>query len=280
MIHEEAQLLLSAGAALDDLGPDERASYQTHRDACPTCRRLEEELDHVLADLALVVPERLPPPDLLGGFRRALAAEDAARPGPLRLPASGTGERTHPGPTASQPAAARVVPFRRASRTPVVASLAVAAALAVVAVGLGARATTLQHDLDAATMRVASLEAVLSRQGDAVTVAMHPSHVTATLHGDALAPAAEAAVVYVPGEPAAYLVARNLPATPPGHGYQLWYADDAGVHPLQTVSFDGIGPFVAPIGVDLRDSAAVMITLEASGGAAGEPGPQVVFGEL
>jgi hypothetical protein len=75
-------------------------------------------------------------------------------------------------------------------------------------------------------------------------------------------------------------MARNLPATPSGHGYQLWYADAAGVHPLQTVSFDGSGTFVAPIGVDLADSTAVMITLEESGGALGAPGPQVVFGEL
>ena len=52
------------------------------------------------------------------------------------------------------------------------------------------------------------------------------------------------------------------------------------MHPLQTVSFDGSGTFVAPIGVDLADSTAVMLTLEESGGATDEPGPQVIFGEL
>ena len=106
------------------------------------------------------------------------------------------------------------------------------------------------------------------------------AHVTVALHGDAIAPDAEAAVVFVPGDDASYVVARNLPATPAGHGYQLWYADEAGVHPLQTVAYDGSGTFLAPIGVDLADSSAVMITLEAEGGAQGEPGPQVVFGEL
>ena len=113
-----------------------------------------------------------------------------------------------------------------------------------------------------------------------MTVAMNPTHVTVALHGEAIAPAAEAAVMFVPGNDTSYVVARNLPATPSGHGYQLWYADAAGVHPLQTVSFDGNGTFVAPVGVDLADSSAVMITLEESGGAQGEPGPQVVFGEL
>jgi hypothetical protein len=150
----------------------------------------------------------------------------------------------------------------------------------VVALGLGARGLALQQDLDVANAQVAALESTLAREGDAMTVAMNPAHVTVALHGDALAPAAEAAVVFVPGEDAAWIVARNLPATPDGHGYQLWYADEAGVHPLQTVAYDGSGTFVAPIGVDLADSSAVMITLETEGGAQGEPGPQVVFGEL
>ncbi len=113
-----------------------------------------------------------------------------------------------------------------------------------------------------------------------MTAALNQRHVTVALHAEPLAPSAEAAVVYVPGAGSSWIVARNLPATPAGHGYQLWYADDSGVHPLQTVSFDGTLTFVAPLGVDLADSSAVMITLEDAGGAQGEPGPQVVFGEL
>jgi hypothetical protein len=37
---------------------------------------------------------------------------------------------------------------------------------------------------------------------------------------------------------------------------------------------------VVPVGVDLAGSSAAMVTLEPTGGAVGEPGPQVVFGEL
>jgi len=163
---------------------------------------------------------------------------------------------------------------------PLIASLALAAGLGAVALGLGARTLTLQQDLDASGAQVAALESTLAGQGDAMTVALDPSHVTVPLHGDALAPDAEAAVVFVPGKDASWIVARNLPATPSGHGYQLWYADASGVHPLQTVSYDGSGAFVAPIGVDLSGSSAVMLTLEPDGGALAEPGPQVVFGEL
>ena len=56
MIHSDAERLLPAGAVLDDLAPDERAAYEAHRGTCADCRRLELELDHVLADLAIVVP--------------------------------------------------------------------------------------------------------------------------------------------------------------------------------------------------------------------------------
>jgi hypothetical protein len=285
MIHDQAERLLAAGAVLDDLAPDERSSYEAHRGACAECRRLELELDHVLADLALVVPERMPPPDLLAEIRRALAVEasstavPALRPTPIAFPVA------DPIPAAAADAvpaaqAVNVVPLRRPSRGPVIASLALAAGLGVVALGLGARTVSLQRDLDSASARVATLESTLARQGDAMTVALNPKHVTVALHAEPLAPAAEAVVVFVPGDTASWIVATNLPATPAGHGYQLWYADGAGVHPLQTVSFDGNGAFVARIGVDLAGSSAVMITLESDGGAKGEPGQQVVFGEL
>ena len=113
-----------------------------------------------------------------------------------------------------------------------------------------------------------------------MAAAMNPEHVTVALESEPLAAGASAVVVFVPGTDSSYVVAQNLPATPSGHGYQLWYADEAGVHPLQTVPYDGNGAFVAPLDVDLASSTAVMITLEESGGAQGEPGEQVVFGEL
>lgn len=266
MIHEEQ--LLAAGAVLDDLDPDERASYEGHRASCTDCRDAELELDHVMADLSLVAPDRMPPPDLLAGIRRAIAAEDVAP----RIAVAPSDVHREP--------RSNVVPLRRPSRGPVFASLALAAGLGVVALGLGARSVTLQQDLDSTSAQVAALETNLAGQGSAMTVALNPAHVTVALHGDAIAPTAEAAVIFVPGDAASYVVARNLPATPSGHGYQLWYADATGVHPLQTVSFDGNGTFVVPVGVDLADSSAVMLTLEEGGGSQGEPGPQVVFGEL
>ncbi|MEO5965905.1 MAG: anti-sigma factor [Candidatus Limnocylindrales bacterium] len=246
MIHAAADLLV-AGAMLDDLSPDERAAYDEHRPACRGCAVLEDELGVLLTDLALVVPERVPPPDLLAGIHLAIAAESA----PVRL-----------------------------STRPRYAVLALAAVVALVAVGIGARTIGLQDRLDQSTALVASLRAEMATQGGAIAAAMDPGHVTVALHAEPLAPDATAMVVFIPGTTSAYLVAQHLPATPSGHAYQLWYADAAGVHPLQTVRLDADGAFVAPLGVALTSGAAVMVTLEPTGGSTGDPGPQVVFGDL
>ena len=304
MIHPDAERLLAAGAALDDLAPDERAAYERHAAGCTACRGLEGELAAVLADLALVVEERQPPADLLTGIRHAIAAEDermgadayaapriTAPDGsrPRRIPLAAVPESPSMAASAldgnALPPSPQPIPLptgrdARGARRVATAAIGIAAALAIVAVGLGVRTAGLQDELDRAAVQVTTLRAQVSDQGGVVAAGMNPQHVTVALHAEPLAPRATATVVFVPGTTSAYLVAQDLPATPSGHGYQLWYADDAGVHPLQTVSYDGQGPFVAPLDVDLGSSVAVMITLEESGGSTGEPGPQVVFGEI
>ena len=277
MIDRQPEHLLAAGAALDDLEPDEAAAWFTHREGCTECRDLENELTLVLEDLALAVPERIPPPYLLEAVRRSIGAADA-------VPAAQAGiDSAHVAPVTA-PASLDEARHRRVSgpgfRRPTLALVGLAAAFAIAAAGFGARSIALQGDLDRAGTEVAALEARLAGSGAVMAVAMDPRHVTVALHAEPMAPAAAAMVTYVPGTSRAYLVADQLPATPAGHGYQLWYADAAGVHPLQTVPFDGDGAFVAPLGVDLSGAAAVMITLEDEGGATGEPGPQVIVGEI
>ena len=110
-----------------------------------------------------------------------------------------------------------------------------------------------------------------------LAVAADPSHRTAGLHAPT---GPSATVVWVPGTEDAFLVSHNLPATPSGRVYQLWHADESGVHPLATFTHDGEGPLIAPFGVDLATSSAAMVTLEPVGGAQAEPGAEVVFGEL
>ena len=160
------------------------------------------------------------------------------------------------------------------------ASLAAAAVLAIAAVGLAVRTTDLSSELTASQQAASAAGERLEFQSAAMAVAVDPAHETCTLHSEAIAAGASAVCVYRPGSTESYLMASALPPTPDGMVYQLWYADEGGVHALGTYAFDGHGAFVAPFTVDLADAAAVMVTLEPAGGAAGEPGPEVVFGEL
>lgn len=247
---------LAAGAALDDLDPAEQRELDAHLRWCSACAGLTRDLDDVLGELALATPEMAPPPALRRSILRALPGAASASPtGP-------TDDRT-------------VVPLRtRGSGTwRTWAPLGLAAVVAVAVIGLGAR--TMQ--LDGA---VALARTQVAEQAAAMAVVIDPAHRTASLTAEPAAPDATAVVVYRPGTHDAFIMADHLPATPDGMVYQLWSADSGGVHPLGTFDYDGEGTFLASFGVDLGASAAAMVTLEPIGGATGEPGPQVVFGEL
>lgn len=241
---------LAAGAAIDDLDPAERRAFDGHVRACGECATLARELDDVVGELALATPLLAPPFEL----RRAVmgAVSD-------RLPRHAP-PRPHDG---------RV----RRWQLGTFAGFGAAAVLAVLVVALGGRVTGLDAE-------VATARAGLAERSAAMAVMADPSHRTASLTADAVAPVATAVVIYRPGSTDAFVLADHLPATPDGMVYQLWFADAAGVHPLGTFQHDGAGPLLAGFGVDLAAGAAVMITLEPEGGAVGEPGPQVVFGEL
>lgn len=285
MIRHDADLdLLVAGALLDDLDPSELARYEDHQPGCERCAVVVADLGRTLGDLALIARARRPPAALGASISAAIAAdrpsEDA---GPGAIGASGPATIGDPLPAAaaSRPdrswwprwSPPRLTPGRRLGP-------ALAAGLVVIIVAVGAWGLAIRADLDRATVEATQARDALARQSRAMAVALAPDHRTARLDPEALAPGADAVVVYRPGRNDAYLVARDLPATPAGSVYQLWTADASGVHGLGTFAFDGSGLFVADFGRDLAGASAVMVTLERAGGASGGPGPQVVFGEL
>ena len=281
MTHDVSRLL-TAGAALGDLDADEVRLETAHAGACPDCRALKVELLDVMADLALLAPARVPPAALLDRIRGAIREADAvdAAPGAVPEAAAPAGPPAVP-PSAPDPAGIISLDAARARRRgPFAAALAIAAGFALVAVGLGATTVQLRSDLDQTRSDVTALRAEAAGQTELMAALADPAHRTAPLTGKSAAPGATAVVVYVPGTKEAWIVADNLPATPAGSTYQLWYADASGAHPLETATWDGKGVMVAPVGVDLATSAAVMVTLEPTGGSTGTPGPEVVFGQL
>ena len=271
---------LAAGSALEDLDADERRAFSAHVATCAACRDLSIDLVDVLGDLALLAPTIHPPAEMRASVLAAIRASDTG-------PSTSIGTRSEDErPTARTSEGDEVTAiddFRRETRRlrrMTFGAVALAAALGVVAFGIGVRTMELTDAVAANAAALAQAEARLAQQTSAVALVADPGHVTASLHAEPVAPAAVAVVVYRPGSSDAYLMAHGLPATPPGMVYQLWYADAAGVHPLGTFQHDGQGPLVAPFGVDLGSSAAAMVTLEPEGGAQGEPGPEVLFGEL
>lgn len=232
---------LAAGAALDDLDHDERTTFGRHLATCSECAALERDLEDVAADLALLAPDLRPPATLRDDVLRAVVT-----------------------PQRSLAPAPAVRPDQR----PLWGFVAVGLAAALGAVSIGA------------TWRANALEDELAYERAALAVAANPAHLQATLHAEPVVPEGDAIVIWLPGTDEAWLLADRLPATPADRVYQLWVADGAGVHGLGTFAHDGDGPFIAPFGVALDGAAAAMVTLEPIGGAVGEPGPEIVFGEL
>jgi len=266
---------LAAGAVLDDLDPIERDQLDDHLTGCPACRALGEQLDDVVWDLALLAPDMAPPRSLHGAVFDALLAADT----------TASSRHVEPAPaTASEPTfiktARSTSSGRPRSRWTTIMPLALAAGIGVIAIGLAGRVSQLTQENAASVAAAADAQTQIAAREGAMAVLVAPDHETAKLTSEALAPNAAALAVFEPGTTQSYVMVANLPATPAGHVYQLWFADAAGVHPLGTYHFDGLGAFVAPFGVDLTASDAAMITLEDDGGAVGEPGPQVVFGTL
>ncbi len=302
---------LAAGAALDDLDPTERAALDAHLGACLPCRQVARELVDSAGMLAYAAPRRTPPAALLGGILAAVAASAGQ---PVDLPAAGAASAPTlatrvrlplaPGASVAPAAAPTQIPVHGAATADLgdasgvvleldtlrrertryrrlsFAGLAAAAALAIAVGALGATASGLQGDLDAATLQRDAAVAQLATSDAAMTVALAPGHATATMKPEPMAGKATLYVVYMPGTSEAWMMAGNLPATPAGEVYQLWLADSSGVHPMTTFTCDGSSPCLAPYGADLASADATMITLEPVGGATGEPGPQVAFGTL
>jgi len=265
MIRHDADIdLLVAGALLDDLDPSELARFEAHQPGCPRCAELGADLSVTLGDLALIAPPRRPPAALGPSLVEAIRADRLLTPGR--------------DPSATPAWSGWIAALR--TRGPARLGWAAAVGLLVVAVGVGWWGVTTRQELDQTTAETDRLRTMLAGRDALLSVALASDRSTATLSPEPFAPAADAVVVYRPGRTDGFVVARAVPATPAGHVYQLWVADAAGVHPLETFSYDGQGPLVVPVGRDLAAASAVMITLEPAGGATGDPGAQVVFGRL
>ncbi|MFI0981679.1 anti-sigma factor domain-containing protein [Streptomyces sp. NPDC021093] len=186
---------LTGAYALHSLPDDERAAFERHLAACPSCTREVAELTSTAARLGRAMTET-PPGHLKDQVLRRIATE--RQEGPLTV------RQGHP----------RTRYGRTASRFALAACVAAAAAFGGIAVWQHQEAKDAQQQAQAAQGRAEALAAVLAAPDARATTGK-------------LADGASATVVVSRSRDRAAFVTSGLPRPPAGKVYQLWF-DDGG----------------------------------------------------
>jgi anti-sigma factor RsiW len=221
---------LTAGYALDALEPAEREAYEAHLGSCAQCQEELASFWEVTSALAVAADGPAPSPALRDRILEAVRAE----------------------PQNVVPLASR----RRVS--PVLATMTAIAA--VVAIGLGIYAISLDNQLD-------DTKAALTAQEGAAAVLADPSATTVAMQSGS-------GRLVVAGDGSAVLVLEQLGAIPSGKTYQAWIVE--GKTPVPAGTFEETnGRAVVPIPQSVPDGAVVAVTVEEAGGGGSPTFPLV-----
>lgn len=224
---------LTAAYALDALDAEERRAYEAHLPTCPSCQEELRAFSETSAALAVAASGPAPSPSLRD---RVLAAVRAEPPGD-------------------------VVPLdsRRRRAQPLLAGLAAAAA--VVALGIGLWAASLAGELD-------DTRAALERERDAAAIVADSSSRTVDL-------ATGNGRLVVAQDGRAALVLTDLGPAPEGRTYQAWIIEDDNPIAAGVFSIDE-GLDVVLVDGDVAEGEIVAVTIEEAGGATSPTLPPVV----
>jgi anti-sigma-K factor RskA len=225
---------LTGAYVCDALGRDERAAFEAHMDQCPECAAEVRELREVAAIMAAAVAQR-PPASLKTALDGRIAVTRQVPP--VTEEAVGDGrDRRQRGPA------------RR-----IRAGWAVAAALALVAAGLGWRTVDQQHQINALSTQTTQISRLLAAP-DA-----YAARVPVTGGGSALIVDSrsgnEAAVTFT-----------GLANAPEGKTYQLWLMAPDGS--ARSVGLMRAAPATPVFVAGLGGESQVGMTIEPAGGSA------------
>lgn len=244
----EAEVHTLTGAYVcDALGPAERAAFEAHMSECPECAGEVRELREVGAIMAAAVAKR-PPDSLKAALDARIAMTRQAPPvtGGTSGAASGAGSDAAPESASAASGASRRGPRTRAA-------WAIAAALALLAAGLGWRTIDQQHRIDAQNAQSAQISQLLAAP-DAATTRVPVSGGGSALILDSRV-RNEAAVTFT-----------GLPQVPAGKTYQLWLMAPDGK--ARSVGLMRTAPAEPVLVEGLTGEADVGMTIEPSGGSA------------
>ncbi len=273
--------------ALGALTERERATFEEHLEVCRACVDDVMSLLPLTHRLAAAAPLREPRADLRARVIQAVTGSPPqTNAGNIALPL------VAPAP-ASASAMDRAAPPRRTGGAARLLFRLAAAALLIVAVGLGwfaaqqfNLARALQDNLDGANRRatLAELEvttaqraAAESRQRAAILAA--PDALTIGLAGQPAAPDAVARVFWSATEGVVF-TAAGLPALPAGRVYQLWFVPNASPVSAGLLTVDDGGRVAASVARpdDVTAPVPMAVTLEPEGGVDSPTGEVYLLG--
>lgn len=270
MSHEEYKGMLEL-EALDALDGMEGRAMREHLEDCAECRAELSELRDTAAMLVHLVPAATPPAHLRARILEAVAAEDGQ----------------------SDARAGRVAQAERDAKTPIVASPGVKetgtlpfvnrrssygwATLLAASLLIGA----LLVSLFLVWQRKNQAEAELAREREVRELLAAPGASMVELSGTETAPQAQAKLAYDRQTGRAMLFAYNLPPTPAGKAYQLWFiTPDGRVLPGGVFATDpsGRAEMRDQIPAEGRNAQTFAVTLEPAGGVAVATGAKYLLG--
>ncbi len=256
---------LAGAFALDALPANESAALLDHLANCPDAHQLVGELSEVAGLLPYLVDEVEPPARLRGNLiAAALLSDGLLSPPSTANPMTQSDSRTLLRVLAREEEHTSPTPLRRQGRW-LAPALMAAAAMLVVALGLGIWNVNLQHQLDdrsGSGDRQAVLTALAS--GARVTPLVSANGVQAQL----VRPA-NGGTAYVVG---------TLPAPPPGKAYQAWLIRDG--QPVDAGVFKPSGFAILAVHGDLNGAQLLAFTLEPEHGSRAPTQPAVAQAAL
>lgn len=297
MRHEEYKELLALEAA-GAVDPSEARALGVHLASCAECRDELEALRDAAAALAYTVAPVAPPLGLrasllaqVGTLKAASADGAAGAVAPVR------GESRRDSTVWSEEARRLVGRLslwdvfraRPAFAGAAAAAVLVTAALAVASLTLWGRTHRLSAEVALLTERLAASEGELARErGQLARVLADYEVLTApgarvmSLAGTKTAPQASARVAYDTASGRVLLLAYDLPPTPAGKAYQLWFIAEGRPKPLPGGVFKtdarGRGSLEDRIPRDAPDLNAFAVTLEDERGVQSAEGDMYLLG--
>jgi anti-sigma-K factor RskA len=245
--------------ALGALDGEELVEFESHlATGCAACAARLRETREALAALPRELPEVPPPPALRTRLLERIGAERPHAPAPATLRPARRG---------------------RVLRWAGWAGLAAAAALLVV---VNTQLASTRGEIRALQDRVAALQAQLADRERTLGFLSDPDVRYVSLAGLKPTPDATAWLLWNPATRQGLLLARGLPAPPPGHAYELWALAGAQPVPAGVFGVDAAGrallrlPALPPD----RTFDAFAVTLEPAGGVPQPTGPMHLHGKV